>query len=82
MLHFAHEEGLLKADSNIHVGTRALLFDKTEDLRHDVECGFESIMATDVDTVGIDAIVDRIVARVGNAPTYVTIDVDVLDAGM
>lgn len=81
LLHFAHEEGLLKNDSGIHVGSRALLFDKTEDLRHDAECGFQFIMATDIDTVGIDAITERIVQRVGRSPVYVTIDIDVLDSG-
>ncbi|KAF7552209.1 hypothetical protein G7Z17_g4472 [Cylindrodendrum hubeiense] len=65
--------------NNIHVGTRAVLFDKNEDLRHDAECGFQCIMATDVDTIGINAIVERIVERVGNNPVYVTIDIDVLD---
>ncbi|KEY64538.1 hypothetical protein S7711_03604 [Stachybotrys chartarum IBT 7711] len=79
LLHFAHEEGLLKNDTGIHVGTRAVLFDQTEDLRHDAECGFQSVMATDIDTFGIDAVVNRILERVGNNPVYVTIDIDVLD---
>lgn len=81
LLHFAHEEGLLKNDSSIHVGVRALLFDETEDLRHDAECGFQTIMAADMDSVGVAAIVKRIVERVGDNPAYVTIDIDVLDAG-
>jgi agmatinase len=81
LLHFAHEEGLLKNDSGIHVGTRALLFDQTEDLRHDAECGFQCIMATDIDSLGVAAIVDRIAHRVGDAAVYVTIDIDVLDSG-
>lgn len=63
------------------MGTRAVLFDQTEDLRHDAECGFQSVMATDIDTFGIEAVVNRIFARVGNNPVYVTIDVDVLDPG-
>ncbi|KAH7013097.1 agmatinase [Ilyonectria destructans] len=79
LLHFAHEEGLLKNDTGVHVGTRAVLFDKTEDLRHDAECGFRCIMATDIDTFGIDAIVKSITERVGNNLVYVTIDIDVLD---
>ncbi|GJD04015.1 agmatinase [Colletotrichum higginsianum] len=80
LLHFAHEEGLLKNDSSIHVGVRALLFDETEDLRHDAECGFQTVMAADMDSVGVAAIVERIVERVGDNPAYVTIDIDVLDA--
>ncbi|KAH8892787.1 agmatinase [Thozetella sp. PMI_491] len=79
LLHFAHEEGLLKNDSGIHVGNRAVLFDKTEDLRHDAECGFQSVMATDIDTIGIKGIVKRVAERVGSGPVYVTIDIDVLD---
>ena len=81
LLHFAHEEGILKNDSSIHVGNRAVLFDRTEDLRHDAECGFQSIMATDIDTYGIDEIVRRILRRVGDNLVYVTIDIDVLDPG-
>ncbi|TQN66684.1 putative agmatinase 1, partial [Colletotrichum shisoi] len=80
LLHVAHEEGLLKKDSSIHVGVRALLFDETEDLRHDTECGFQTGMAADMDSVGVAAIVERIVERVGDNPAYVAIDIDVLDA--
>jgi agmatinase len=81
LLHFAHEEGLLKDNSSIHAGARALLFDQTEDLRHDAECGFDIILATEIDRGGLNSVVERIVERVGSNPVYVTIDIDVLDAG-
>lgn len=80
LLHFAHEEGLLANDSSIHVGTRSLLFDETRDLRHDDDCGFERVLATEMDTKGLDWVVERIVRRVEGKLVYVTIDIDVLDA--
>ena len=81
LLHFAHEEGLLRNDTGIHVGSRSLMFDPMEDLKHDAECGFQFIMATEIDRIGVERIIERIVERVGENAVYVTIDIDVLDPG-
>jgi len=35
----------------------------------------------DFDRIGADGIVDRILDRIGDAPLYVSIDIDVLDPG-
>lgn len=41
--------------------------------------GFRVITAMDLETDGVPAAVERIRSRVGDAPVYVSIDIDVLD---
>jgi agmatinase len=74
----AFEEGLLLADSSIHVGIRGPLYD-AQDLVDDAAFGFSTVRATDLDRLGIDEVKGRVRARVGDAPVYVSIDIDVLD---
>ena len=74
----AFEEGLLMSDRSVHVGIRGPLFGR-QDLVDDAGMGFEIVSTTDVARSGPDAAVDRIRTRVGDAPVYVSIDVDVLD---
>lgn len=79
MLHLAHEEGIISNNSNMHLGSRSMLFDKLGDLNNDARCGFDSIRAREIDSLGIDGIVQRVVDRVANQYVYVSIDIDVLD---
>jgi agmatinase len=79
MLHIAHEEGLLSNNSNMHLGSRCALFDEHFDLNNDLRCGFSMIRARDLDKLGIDKVVRKIVDRVGNEYVYLSIDIDVLD---
>lgn len=81
MLHIAHEEGLLSNDSNMHLGSRSMLFDKHYDMENDANCGFTAIRARMIDEIGVDEIVRRIIKTVGDAYVYVSIDIDVLDPG-
>jgi agmatinase len=74
----AFEEGLLLPDSSIHVGIRGPLYD-AQDLVDDAAFGFSTVRATDLDRLGIDEVKGRVRARVGDAPVYVSIDIDVLD---
>lgn len=74
----AFEEGLLAPDLAAHVGIRGPLFG-TQDLADDAGMGFEIISTVDVARAGVDAAIERIRARVGDSPVYVSIDVDVLD---
>jgi agmatinase len=74
----AREEGLLLDGHSIHVGIRASLYSR-DDLPSDEQLGFRSIPAADLDTAGIWGVADRIVERVGGAPAYVSVDIDVLD---
>lgn len=74
----ASEDGFLDLESCLHVGIRGPLYAKT-DLADDTRLGFEVITSIDADELGLPAIIDRVRARVGNKPVYVSIDIDVLD---
>jgi agmatinase len=74
----AFEEGLLIEDHSIHVGIRGPLY-SGQDLLDDADFGFQVIRAGDLDRLGIDGVVDRIRTRVGDAPVYLSVDIDVLD---
>jgi agmatinase len=74
----AWEEGLLLRDQSAHVGLRGPLYADT-DLVDDAGMGFLQISSADVATQGVKAIVGQLVSRVGNAPVYVSVDIDVLD---
>lgn len=74
----AFEEGLLRPDVSSHVGIRGPLYDRT-DLDADVEYGFSTVRANAFDRLGVDEVVGRIRARVGDAPIYLSVDIDVLD---
>lgn len=74
----AAEEGLLDPESCLHVGIRGPLYD-TIDLEADRGLGFEILPATDLEALGTRGVIERIRARVGERPVYVSLDIDVLD---
>jgi agmatinase len=74
----AFEEGLLAPERCAHVGIRGPIFGK-DDLVDDAGFGFEIVSTVDVAKAGVDGAIERIRARVGDLPVYVSIDVDVLD---
>jgi agmatinase len=74
----AVEEGVLQIDCSAHVGIRGPLYAPT-DLVEDRGLGFATVSTVDVARHGVDAAVERIRARVGDRPVYVSIDIDVLD---
>lgn len=74
----AWEEGLLLADHAMHVGIRGSLY-SDGDLADDEGFGFSIVHCRDMDRLGVDAVVERMRQRVGDAPVYVSIDIDVLD---
>ncbi len=77
----AFEEGLLHEDRSMHVGIRGPLF-SPQDLVDDESFGFRIVTAMDFETQKLAQIVERVRARIGDAPLYVSIDIDVLDPGM
>lgn len=77
-LHYAHEKGYLADNSSIHVGIRSP-FITPSDEKHDFDCGFEKIVARDIDIIGIRGIVDRVKQHVGDLPVYLTLDIDSID---
>ena len=74
----ASEEGLLDTSACVHVGTRGPLYGG-RDLVDDRDLGFAMVPATEIDALGAGGVAERIRARVGKRPVYVSIDIDVLD---
>ncbi len=74
----ASEEGLIRKDRSAHVGIRGSLYDPG-DLADDEILGFTVVHCRDFDRIGVDGILERVLERVGDAPLYVSIDIDVLD---
>ena len=74
----ASEEGLIDKTGSMHVGIRGPLYSR-EDLTDDQVLGFQVVGSHDVDDMGWRGVVERIKARVGDRPTYVSLDIDVLD---
>jgi agmatinase len=74
----AAEEGLLLPDASTHVGIRGPLYD-SQDLVDDARFGFSVVRASDFDRLGVAEVVGRVRERAGDAPIYLSIDIDVLD---
>ncbi|MTA26043.1 MAG: agmatinase, partial [Actinobacteria bacterium] len=65
-------------ESCLHVGIRGPLY-STDDLSEDRRLGFAILNSTDADSLGIEGMITAMLKRVGDRPTYVSIDIDVLD---
>jgi agmatinase len=74
----AWEEGLLRPDRSVHVGLRGPLYADT-DLVEDAGMGYAQITTDQVAQLGVTAVAGHVLARVGDAPLYVSVDIDVLD---
>ena len=74
----ASEEGLIDKTGSMHVGIRGPLYGP-QDLADDQVLGFQVVGSHEMDDLGWRGVVERIRARVGDRPTYVSLDIDVLD---
>ena len=74
----ASEEGLIDLTASTHVGTRGPLYGP-EDLRDDARLGFAIISSPEIETEGLPLAIERMLARLGDRPVYISVDVDVLD---
>ncbi|HMH92253.1 MAG TPA: agmatinase [Streptosporangiaceae bacterium] len=74
----AAEEGLLDQTGCLHVGIRGPLY-AAEDLASDGQLGFEVVSAPELEDLRVAGLTERIAARVGGRPVYVSVDIDVLD---
>lgn len=74
----ASEEGLIDLTASLHVGIRGPLYGRG-DLDDDARLGFAVIGAHHVERDGLPAAIDRLHARLGDRPVYVSVDIDVLD---
>jgi agmatinase len=77
----AAEEGLIDTGRSLHVGIRGPLYAAT-DLADTRELGYGVLTCTDYDRLGLDGIASAMRQRLGNGPTYVSVDIDVIDPGM
>lgn len=74
----ASEQGLIVKGHSAHVGIRGSLYDAA-DLLDDAELGFTVVHCRDIDRIGVDGVIERVLQRVGDHPVYVSVDIDVLD---
>jgi agmatinase len=74
----AAEEGLFLDSASMHVGIRGPLY-SSDDLKNDEELGFKIVHCDEFQTESVEAVIERLRARVGEHPLYLSIDIDVLD---
>lgn len=74
----ASEEGLLDPEGCMHVGIRAPLYG-VGDLADDRRLGFAAVSAVEAVDIGMKGVIEKVLARVGDRPMYVSVDIDVLD---
>ena len=74
----AAEEGLYAGDVSAHVGIRGPLF-TPQDLTDDAGFGFTIVGAFDYEQRSVEDIAAQLRERVGDAPVYVSVDVDAMD---
>src|SRR5215470_11119578 len=70
----AAEEDLLDRTGCLHAGIRGPLYTEA-DLTDDVELGFQVISSPEVEHIGLAGMIERIAARVGDRPVYVSVDI-------
>jgi agmatinase len=74
----AIEEGLIDTDHSIQVGLHGTLYDDN-DWAQSRALGFATLSLRESLDIGIPATIARIRERVGDAPVYLSLDIDVLD---
>jgi agmatinase len=74
----ASEEGLIDQTASMHVGIRGPLYSR-QDLRDDERLGFAIISSVEIEDEGLPRAIERMLARLGDRPVYLSIDIDVLD---
>ncbi|MFD1708254.1 agmatinase [Siminovitchia sediminis] len=74
----AVEEGLVDVEHSIQVGMRGPLYGP-EDIEDARDLGYEVIPMKEVREIGYANVMERIHARVGDRPVFVTYDIDFLD---
>lgn len=83
MFHLAAQEGCIANGTSIHGGLRTRLSGLDYgDYLHDEEVGFKFIEAHEIDNLGVQGVINRVKATVGDTPVYLSIDIDVIDPGL
>ncbi len=76
----ALEENIIAADRFIQLGIRGPLYSE-EDVHLPASLGVESLSWLTCVELGFHALIERIYERVGDRPTFLTFDIDFVDAG-
>lgn len=74
----ATEEGLIDTSRSIQVGLRGSL-DGPEEIDDAIDLGFQVIRSVELFELGIPKLIQTIKERVGNAPVFLTFDIDFVD---
>jgi len=74
----ASEEGLIDLTASMHVGIRGPLYSR-DDLVDDAALGFVIVSSVELQAEGLERAIERMRARLGDRPVYVSVDIDVLD---
>ena len=72
------EEKLIDPASSIQIGMRGSLF-RANDVSQSIELGYDVVTTDEAIELGAKALADRIAARVGDNPVYLTYDLDFID---
>ena len=75
----AIEEGLVDVAHSIEVGLRGSIYEAADWTGLRTELGLEYITTEEVFDLGPEAVAGRILERVGDRPTFLTFDIDVVD---
>jgi agmatinase len=62
----------------MHIGIRGPLY-AAKDLTDDKAIGFQIFSSVEFQDLGVNVAIEKIKARVGQRPVYISIDIDVLD---
>lgn len=76
----AYEEGLIEPGHVFQVGIRSSLYSH-EDVATNARYVDQTFTTEDLDREGPDAVAASLVKALGSGPTYVSVDIDVLDPG-
>ena len=74
----ALEENLIDVDHSMHVGIHGSINDYC-DIENDKKLGFKTIFCNEIDEMGINKIIEKILNRIKNIPCYISIDIDCID---
>lgn len=72
------EEAVIDASRSIQIGMRGSLFQK-DDISQSIDLGYEVITTDGVFEMGAKVLADRIAARVGDRPVFLSFDMDFVD---
>lgn len=69
-LHYAFEKGYITPNASMHVGIRAPFINRKKDGKNDKRCGFDTILARDIDEIGTKGIIKQVKEKIGNSKVY------------